>query len=207
VSGSSTISNLIIDGLGPFNNPLPNTDVPNAFGVTITLNEQTTTSNSITVNAIHISSPGVIDVIISSAHSDINCAPAPCPHVEHDFVTGDGEEQGSSGDKAHFGFDAGHENDMSTSSGHLTHIDNLAGVKVISTDVMTYTIDALGQRTFGGHANYNGVPGFTYKAIVQDNLERGTGLDTFSIWVFDPSSVLVYTNSGTLSTGLIQIHN
>jgi hypothetical protein len=122
-------------------------------------------------------------------------------------VTGAGEERESSGDKAQFGFVAGHEDDMSTTKGHTTYTDNLAGVKVLSTDVTSYSIDALSQRTFGGHATYNGAPGYIYQAIVQDNAERGMGLDTFSISVFDPSSLLVYANSGTISAGIIQIHN
>jgi hypothetical protein len=181
-------------------------------GLTVIINEQIITSsggtNSITVNALHITSslPGV-EVIIASSHSDITCA-APCAHKDHDFVSGGGEERGSNGDNAQFGFAGGHEDDSSTPpSGHMTYTDHRAGVKVLSTDITSYSIDALNQRTFGGHASYNGVPGYTYQAIVQDNAERGMGLDTFSISVFDPSSVLVYANSGTISAGLIEIHN
>jgi hypothetical protein len=198
----------MIGGVGPFViTGAPNQAISVPGSLTIVANEQTTTSNSITVNALHIFSLATgIDVIIASAHSDISCA-APCPHVDHDFVTGSGEERGSSDGKSQFGFDGGREDDMSTTKGHMAYNDNRAGVKMLSTDVTSYTIDALNQRTFGGHAIYNGAPGYTYKAIVQDNGLPGVGVDTFSIWVFDPSSVLAYANSGTISAGIIEIHN
>jgi len=173
----------------------------------IIANEQTPIPNGISVNALHITDTLGTSVVLSHAESDIHCA-APCQQAEHDFVTGSGEERGSSDGKSQFGFDAGHEDDTSTPpKGHMAYNDNLAGVKVLSTDVTSYSVDALNQRTFGGHATYNGAPGYTYKAIVQDNAGRGMGLDTFSISVFDPSSVLVYANSGTISAGIIEIHN
>jgi hypothetical protein len=214
VSGSSTVSSLSVNGV-----PVPvgtgtNQVVTIGFGaIIITINEQTMSTtggtNSITVNALHIttSPPSALDIIIASAHSDITCASS-CHAGEDDFVTGSGEERDSSdGQARQMGFDAGHENDMSTTSGHMTYVDNGAGVNMQSIEVTSYSIDALNQRTFGGHANYNGAPGYTYQMIVQDNAERGTGLDTFSIAVFDPSSLLVYTHSGTFSSGDIKMHN
>jgi hypothetical protein len=208
VSGSSTVTNLTIGGFGPFIiTGMVNQVISVPGSLTVVVNEQTTTSNAITVNALHItSSLSGIDLIIASAHSDITCA-APSPHHNHDCVTGSGEERGSSDGKSQFGFDAGHEDDTSTPKGHMSYTDNRAGVKVLSTDVTSYSVNALNQRTFGGHATYNGAPGYAYQAIVQDNAERGMGLDTFSISVFDPSSVLVYANSGTISAGIIEIHN
>jgi len=210
VSGSATVTNLMVGIFGPFAVTVPNQPIP-VPGLTIVANEQTISTaggtNSITVNALHITSPTTrVDVIIASAHSDITCASS-CHTGEDDFVMGSGEESDSSDQKSQMGFDAGHEGDMSTTSGHMTYVDHGAGVNVQSTDVTSYTIDAVNQRTFGGHANYNGAPGYTYQAIVQDNAERGTGLDTFSIAVFDPSSLLVYTHSGTLSSGDIKMHN
>jgi hypothetical protein len=127
--------------------------------------------------------------------------------VAHDFVTGGGWITGISGGKATFGFVAGFKDHSSTPTGHLTYNDHHAGVKVQSTDVMTYTLDASNQRTFSGDANYNGASGYTYKATVQDNGEPGAGADTFSISVYNSFSVLVYSNSGTLGGGNIEIHN
>ncbi|MFN2398093.1 MAG: choice-of-anchor P family protein [Gemmatimonadaceae bacterium] len=55
----------------------PNTSVPLAGGATLTLNEQSTTSNSITVNGVHVTGPGGVDIIVASAYSDINCSAPP----------------------------------------------------------------------------------------------------------------------------------
>jgi hypothetical protein len=206
VSGSSSITGLTIDGLPPIAIlGTPNQVVTFGF-VTITINEQIPIPNGIQVNALDIRSVTGTDIIIASAESDIICA-NPSPHVAHDFVTGGGWIPGLSGGKATFGFVAGFKDDKSTPSGHLTYIDHSTSAKVQSTDVTTYTLDASNQRTFGGDANYNGASGYTYKATVQDNGEPGTGVDTFSISVYNPSSVLVYTNSGTLGGGNIEIHN
>ena len=57
------------------------------------------------------------------------------------------------------------------------------------------------------HANYNGASGYTYKVTVQDNGEPGAGADTFTITVYNSSSAQVYTDSGTLGGGNIEIHN
>ena len=204
VSGSSDITNLVLDGLGNFTNPLPNTNVPNNLGLTITLNEQTGTSNSITVNAIHISEAGVIDVIISSAHSDITCA-APAPHVQHDFMTGGGWIQ-LSGGKGTFGFVAGFKDHSLTPSGHLTYIDHSTGMKVMSTDVMHYgnslSCPDANQRTFSGDARINGISGYTYTVCATDIGEPGAGNDLFNMTLSTG-----YSASGTLGGGNIEIHN
>jgi hypothetical protein len=54
-------------------NIAPNTKVPLLVG-TLTLNEQTPVPGGLQVNAIHLSVPGVADVVIASSRSDIhNC--------------------------------------------------------------------------------------------------------------------------------------
>jgi hypothetical protein len=215
VSGSSDITNLVIDGLNggqPISiSTSPNQTFTTPGGVTVIVNQQIDDSsggtNSITVNALHITdSTAGIDIIISSAHSDITCAPAGVSGG-HDFVTGGGWIPVPGG-KGTFGFVAGFKDHSFTPSGHLTYIDHPAGAKVQSTDVTTYTLDAPNQRTFGGDCNFNGASGFTYSATVQDNGEPGTGNDMFSISVFDSSATLVYSAPMTLlGGGNIEIHN
>jgi hypothetical protein len=55
----------------------PNQTVNLTGGGTVIINEQTRTSSgnaaSLTANGMHVSIPGVADVIISSAHSGISC--------------------------------------------------------------------------------------------------------------------------------------
>jgi hypothetical protein len=199
VSGSSDISALVVDGMPIAVTPAPNQVFgPFLGGVIVTVNEQITTPNSITVNALHVTASG-FDIIISSAHSDITCA-APCQHVQHDFVTGGGWIP-VSGDKGTFGFVAGHKDGSSMLSGHLTYIDHSTGMKVHSTDVTSYSVDALTRRTFGGDTTINGIS-YTYSVTIVDNGEPGAGHDTFSIQVSNG-----YSASGTLGGGNVEIHN
>ena len=75
VSGSSTLVNVTLLGL-PISAPVPNVKIVLPGGISVILNEQTSTVNgnqgSITVNAIHVTGPG-IDIVVASAESDITC--------------------------------------------------------------------------------------------------------------------------------------
>jgi len=214
LTGSSSVSGLMV-GTQSITGSTP--QVISGPGFTIYVNQQITTSNSVTFNALHIITTDplgntVIDITIASAESDINCA-APCPHMEHDFETGGGWIQQDDGNKGTFGNVAGYkdvsctEDDTTQPSGHITYDDHSNDKKVQSTDVQTYSIDAPNQRTYTGDANLNGVPGYTYSVTVQDNGEPGAGVDTFSISVWDSFSNPVYSTSGTLGGGNIEIHN
>jgi hypothetical protein len=75
VSGSSQLVNVTLLGL-PISAPTPNVAITLPGGISVMLNEQTSTVNgnqgSITVNAIHVTGPG-IDIVVASAESDISC--------------------------------------------------------------------------------------------------------------------------------------
>jgi len=75
VSGSSELVNVTLLGL-PIAAPMPNVAVVLPGGISVILNEQTSTvsgnQGSITVNAIHVTGPG-IDIVVASAESDITC--------------------------------------------------------------------------------------------------------------------------------------
>ena len=75
VSGSSQLVNVTLLGL-PISAPMPNVAITLPGGISVLLNEQTSTVNgnqgSITVNAIHVTGPG-IDIVVASAESDITC--------------------------------------------------------------------------------------------------------------------------------------
>jgi hypothetical protein len=75
VSGSSELVNVTLLGL-PVSAPTPNVAIVLPGGISVLLNEQTSTvsgnQGSITVNAIHVTGPG-IDVVVASAESDITC--------------------------------------------------------------------------------------------------------------------------------------
>lgn len=75
VSGSSELVNVTLLGL-PISAPMPSVAIVLPGGISVLLNEQTSTvsgnEGSITVNAIHVTGPG-IDIVIASAESDITC--------------------------------------------------------------------------------------------------------------------------------------
>lgn len=75
VTGSSQLVNVTLLGL-PISAPTPNVAITLPGGISVMLNEQTSTVNgnqgSITVNAIHVTGPG-IDIVVASAESDITC--------------------------------------------------------------------------------------------------------------------------------------
>jgi hypothetical protein len=75
VSGSSELVNVTLLGL-PISAPMPNVAITLPGGISVLLNEQTSSVNgnqgSLTVNAIHVTGPG-IDIVVASAESDITC--------------------------------------------------------------------------------------------------------------------------------------
>src|SRR5205823_8105818 len=107
-SGNSDIATLSVNGQSITISGAPNQTVPLPVGEVI-INEQTSNeAGDITVNALHIIVPGVADVIVSSAHADITCQPAPAPPppgcTSADFATGGGWITGTpSGAKGNFG--------------------------------------------------------------------------------------------------------
>jgi hypothetical protein len=72
-TGQTTILSLTIGGTSIRVNlhPAPNT-VVNVAGIRIVLNEQVPVPGGLTVNAVHVVVPGLLNVILSSATSDIH---------------------------------------------------------------------------------------------------------------------------------------
>src|SRR5437773_1203611 len=208
-SGSSHIARLSVNGQVIQVDGTPNQTVllPNGTGKVV-INEQTSGgAGDITVNALHVSVDGVADVIISSAHADITCAPAPppppppgCPPA--DFITRGGWITGTpSRSKANFGVAGGIK--QGTFWGHLSYIDHDAnGPQVKGTGVTDYTGDAVipTMRHIKGTAEVNGQSGFTYQVDVTDKGEPGRD-DDFTIHLSND-----YVASGRLSGGNIQLH-
>ncbi|HVH66630.1 MAG TPA: choice-of-anchor P family protein [Gemmatimonadales bacterium] len=207
-SGSSDIARLTVNGQTIAVSGAPNQTVNLPGGGQVIINEQNSAgSGDITVNALHVIVPGVADVIISSAHADISCQPAPPPTPPpgcsgDDFVTGGGWITSTpSGARANFGVGGGIK--QGAFWGHLTYIDHGPdGVKVKGTGVSAYTVVNATTRHIEGTAEVNGQSGFTYTVDVADNGEPGSN-DTFVIRLSDG-----YTSSppGTLAGGNIQLH-
>jgi len=209
VSGGSEIADLTFGGMTIMVTGEPNQTVTLPGGATLIINEQTTASNGtsrqIQVNALHLIVPGVAEVILASAESDINCPGTTTQGPCHDFVTGGGWITTTGNDRANFGFNAGFKAGSPTPDVHLNYIDHGSGMKVKATGIDFYGVGLTPtSRHFEGTAEVNGVPGYTYKVDVADNGEPGRA-DTFSITLYS-NGLNVYQAGGTLAGGNVQLH-
>src|SRR5712692_9315381 len=137
----STLVGLSINGSTPVDvTPSPNTQIAIPGG-TVTLNEQILEGDGVhtrglTVNMIHVvlKDPltGTItaDIVVSSAHSDVNFAPA--PKAGNGFMTGGGK-LGTDRHIATFGFNAGSRG--GAPHGQLEYNDHFANLKVHSLSI------------------------------------------------------------------------
>jgi len=193
--------------------------VPGVGTVTVVINEQMSSARpgfrEITVIAVHVTVTGLVqaEVILSSAHSDINGCPSSvgggggCPPAPecHDFVTGGGFIAVPNG-RANFGFNAGIKPNATEPDGHLNYVDHATGMHVKSTSVTRYTdtsANSPNSRHFEGAAEINGQVGFTYMVDVADNGEPGHHQDTFRIRLSNGYD----SGAGkTLEGGNIQLH-
>jgi hypothetical protein len=75
VSGSSDLVDVSLNGQSLGTIATPNVKL-SVLGITIALNEETSSTSGntgdITVNAVHVTGPG-IDIVVASSHSDITC--------------------------------------------------------------------------------------------------------------------------------------
>jgi hypothetical protein len=205
VKGSSEIASLTFCGQTIQVTGEPNQKV-SLLGATLVINEQVITSSGahheIRVNAIHLLVPGVAEVVLSSAKSDVDCTSpgghGPC----YDFVTGGGWITGTpSGDRGNFGFNAGFKPNSTTPTVAFNYIDHNTGMHVQASTITLYKATSETGRHFEGACTVNGASGFKYWVDVEDNGEPGKDVDYFSISVSNG-----YKASGKLAGGNIQLH-
>jgi len=212
-SEGSTILGLSINGSAPVDvTPSANTTIPIPGGAVI-LNEQILEGDGVhtsglTVNMIHVvlKEPltGTItaDIVVSSAHSDVNFVPA--PKAGNAFMTGGGK-LGTGRDIATFGFNAGSRG-AGGLHGQLQYIDHAASLKVHSLSIDSFGL--IGETpcvTFSGSARVNNADGYSFTVNrACDNGEPGVGHDTFDISVSGPG--VSYSRNGTLTGGNLQLH-
>jgi hypothetical protein len=201
VSGDSDIVKLQLAGQEIVISGQPNQTVSVPGALTIVINEQTSSSSggteSITVNALDVTLVNGIEVIVSSAHSDITCGVSTT--VTKDFMTGGGFIMVNGG-RDNFGFVAGFKPGKTIVSGHLNYIDHSSGDHLQSIDVTSYWGSDF-CRTFSGPGTVNG-QSVTFTVNACDNADPGRGSDTFGIQ-WDGYSV----SARALSGGNIQLHN
>jgi len=210
-SQGSTLIGLSINGSLPTDvTPPPNTRI-SIPGGTVILNEQIASgdgvhTSALTVNMIHVvlnDPTGTItgDIIVASAHSDVNFVPA--AKTGNAFMTGGGK-LGTGRDIATFGFNAGSRGGVL--HGQLQYIDHAASLKVHSLSIDSFGLT--GETpcvTFSGSARVNNADGYSFTVNrACDNGEPGVGHDTFDISVSGPG--VSYSRSGTLTGGNLQLH-
>jgi len=210
VSGSSEIVGLTFGGTAITVSGQPNQTLTLPGGATLVINEQTTNSNGtfrqMQVNALHLTVPGVAEVILSSAESDINCAGTTSHGPCHDFVTGGGWIVTTGTSHGNFGHNAGFKDGSLTPTVHLNYIDHASGMKVKATSITGYGRGPTPtSRHLTGGAAVDGVDGYTYSVDVADNGEPGKDADTFSI-TLSSAGQIVYQAGGTLAGGNVQLH-
>ena len=202
----STLVGLTVNGfpLGDVSPP-PNTriDIPGVG--TVFLNEQVpggdgVHTTALTVNMIHVVLVGAVagDIIVASAHSDVNFTPAPTPVTG--FMTGGGR-LGTGRTIATFGLNA-----HPSLQGQLQYIDHAQGLDVHSTGLTDYA--SLGGTcvTFSGTAKVNHTDGFHFTVRQAcDNGEPGVGHDAFEISIEELSYSSQYLGTG-LTGGNLQLH-
>ncbi len=210
-SEGSTLIGLSINGSPPTDvTPPPNTRI-SIPGATVILNEQIASgdgvhTSALTVNMIHVvlnDPTGAItgDIIVASAHSDVNFVPA--PKAGNAFMTGGGK-LGTGRDIATFGFNAGSRGGVL--HGQLQYIDHAASLKVHSLSIGSFgLITGTACVTFSGSARVNNIDGYSFTVNrACDNGEPGVGHDTFDISVSGPG--VSYSRNGTLTGGNLQLH-
>src|SRR6266513_2128586 len=210
-SAGSTLIGLSINGSSPTDvTPPPNTRI-SLPGVTVILNEQIfegdgVHTSALTVNMIHVvlNDPvtGTItgDIIVTSAHSDVNFVPA--PKAGNAFMTGGGK-LGTGRDIATFGFNAGSRGGVL--HGQLQYTDHAQSLKVHSLSIDSFDLISSTCVTFSGSARVNNVDGYSFTVNQAcDNGEPGVGHDTFDISV--SGTGVSYSRNGTLTGGNLQLH-
>lgn len=218
-TGSSAVSDLIINGTPYEVGTQPNQTVVDLPALRVIANEQRVsgdgTSSDITVNALHVTAYAVniggsrgaplADVIIASAHADIHCGQ--CTDAGDNFTTGGGwiVAGASPAERKHFAVGGGYKNGLPW--GHLTYSDKAVGLRVKGTAVISYvsvptatgtlsTIEGRGEDQDGNLVEYT--------VHAADNGEPGEN-DTFDITVKRVGAP-EYFSGGTLGGGNIQFH-
>jgi hypothetical protein len=210
----STLIGLSINGSTPVDvTPSPNTTIPIPGGAVI-LNEQIPEgdgahTSGLTVNMIHVvlKDPltGTItaDIVVSSAHSDVNFVPA--PKAGNAFMTGGGK-LGMGRDIATFGFNAGSRQGDGP-HGQLQYTDHAQSLNVHSLSIDSFDLIGTTCVTFSGRARVNNVDGYGFKVnLACDNGEPGVGLDSLDISVKGPDGLSFSGRKGTLTGGNLQLH-
>lgn len=212
----SVLANLVIGGKAIVAEPKPNTKIPLLDGFLkigdVILNEQVYGGDGIKTSAIDVkmlhvklAKSGVLingqllsgDIVVSSAHCDVDASQVPGTPGTGGFMTGGGKI-GKGEFFATFGFEA------REGAGELQYVDHGTNLNLHGTAVTAFSISG-NCAQFSGPARKDDVEGYAYEVTACDHDEPGVGSDTFSITATGPGG-FHYTRSETLTGGNLQLH-
>ena len=196
LSGSTNVEGLVVDGTPVAVTGDADQTVALTGGGQLIINQQIVSSNAITVNGLHVTMTGGLDVIVAQSMASISCGTT-CPTAQGDFVTGGGWVAVSGG-KATFGFEAGRVG-SNAPTGEIEFNDHVSGLRIHASAITGYTVVNATTRKITGNTTVNGAAA-TFTLTVTDNGEPGRN-DTFDFMLSTG-----YDASGTLGGGNIQVH-
>jgi hypothetical protein len=217
-AAGSGFFNLVVNGTPVAANVAPNTTIGVPGVGTVILNEQIlggdgVHSTSLTVDMIDVmlnGSLGTGEIIVSSAHSDVNfTTPGPSPGQGEVHMTGGGRLGSGPGDFATFGFNAGLHN--GAPEGQLEYQDHGRHYNFHGTSITSFSVDPNNPNcvTFSGTGRLNGVDGYTFTVTACDNADPGRGNDTFEITIWGPNGFKYSSDDfyvDVITAGNIQEH-
>jgi hypothetical protein len=216
INGITEVDGLVVNGQSVGVTGFANQTVSLPGGAWIIINEQTgsSSSGSIQVNALHVTVPGVADVVTASSSAAVSVqfiGASGGPHLfvgmllqvtgntfhgpGCDFVTGGGwinADPDTNGPiiKGTFAVAGGISSNFD-GWGHLEYQDHGTGMKVHGTGVTSYGPAPLpplssnpNAKEIKGTANVDGQSGYSYTVDVADNGEPGIGTDFFQITIY-----------------------
>ncbi len=204
----SALIGLTVNGTAIEEAPSPNTTIPIPGVGSVILNEQIFSGDSVqttalTVNMIHVVLDGTLgtgDIIVSSAHSDVNFVAVSTTSPATGFMTGGGR-LGTGQNIATFGFNAG-----PGGRGQLQYTDHGQRLNVHSTGINSYSSGGV-CATFSGTARVNNADGYRFTVRQACDIgEPGAGRDTFEISVEGLYSSTNQFPSSQLTGGNLQLH-
>ncbi len=205
IAGSTELAGLVVNGKAISVTGAPNQTITLLGLGKIVINEQlgsaSGNSGKLTVNALHVTALGGVDIVIASSQAAMTCQVVRPTYG--DYITGSGSVKTACGSSCGtFSLSGGYQGGKLW--GGLSYIDSSKNLTVRGVGVKGYLVVNSTTRLINGKATVNGKSGFRYEVKVSDN-GKGT-YDTFEIKVFSSANTLTYSAAGKLVCGNLTLH-
>lgn len=201
LSGSSTVTNLVVNDVAVAVTGAANQVVPVPGGELVVNERITSTSGatgSITINALHLTLSDDTDLLVGSSKAGVTAGSSNCSSARQ-RSSGGGWIITPSGGKGSFGV-TGRVTNNGSFSGHVVYTDHATNTRI--TGPVTAYAESGNIATLQGPAQVNGQPSGNFTVQVQDNGEPGN-TDNFSI---STAGAPPQAAAGPLQGGNIQVN-